>query len=73
MSSEGSTRRQPSIRGDAPSYSTIFVYFQQQKSIFNSLDVVFGEIFLLLPINSTQILFKMCDQFCSQSRHWSCD
>jgi len=54
---------QPSIRGDAST----------TKSIFNTIDVVFDEIFLLSPYQQHKILFKMCDQLCSQSRHWFCD
>jgi len=56
-------RRRASIRRDAPSYQTILVYFPQQKSIFNTLDVVFSKIFLLPPINNTQFCLKFVIKF----------
>jgi len=49
-----------------------FLYIFNKKSILNTLDVVFGEIFLL-PHQQHIIWFKMCDQFCSQSSHCSCN
>jgi len=38
------------------------IYFQLQ-SIFNTLDEVFGEIFLLSPINNTQFCLKCVINF----------
>jgi len=40
-----------------------FLYIFNKKSVFNTLDVVFGEIFLLPPINSTQFCLKCMINF----------
>jgi len=40
-----------------------FCIFLTIKSIFNTLDVVFGEIFLLPHINSTQFCLKYVINF----------
>jgi len=34
--------------------------FNNKKSIFNTFDVVFGELFLLLPINKQNTVFFNC-------------
>jgi len=45
------------------------LHFFKEISIFNALDVVLGEIFLLPPQQHVN-LFKICNQFYSRSRHW---
>jgi len=41
-----------------PVIKRFLYYFKQKRSIFNTHVVVFGEIFLLTPFNSTQFCLK---------------
>jgi len=62
---EGDTRCQPLIRGDAPSIIKRVLYIFNKKKHFQHTWCSFWWNSLITP--STAHLFKMCDQFCSQS------
>jgi len=59
--------RRPQLLNDFCIFSTT------TKKHFQHTWCSFWRNFLITSHHQQTILFKMCDQFYSQSRHWTCD